>query len=105
MSLDQIVFDSSQIGEFNVTIGNNFNFGSPLPGNATKQLRTIIDVPESGVQYDLKFDITAPKILKTGIGGFFTFGSARTAQWSMPSGRTTGTLTRNGAVISVDSDK
>ena len=31
MSLDQIVFDSSQIGEFNVTIGNNFNFGSPLP--------------------------------------------------------------------------
>ncbi|PVH77925.1 hypothetical protein DL98DRAFT_656476 [Cadophora sp. DSE1049] len=105
MSLDPNLFESSQNGEFNITIGDNFNFGSTLPGNATQQLRTMLNVPESGVQYDLTFDITAPKILNTGIGGFFAFGSARTAQWSMPSGRTTGSLTRNGTVIYVDSDK
>ncbi|KAH6698514.1 hypothetical protein BKA61DRAFT_583340 [Leptodontidium sp. MPI-SDFR-AT-0119] len=85
---------SSQNGEFNFTVGNNFNFGSTLSGTATKQLRTMLDVLDSGVQFDFTFDITAPKILNTGIGGYFTFGSTKTAQWPMPSGRTTGTLTR-----------
>ena len=87
-----------------LTYLQSHHHSATLPGKATKQLRTMMDVPESGVQYDLTFDINAPKILNTG-AAFLTFGSARTAQWSMPSGRTTGTLTCNATVVLVDSNK
>lgn len=97
---DSTVLDNSQGGEFNVSIGGTFFFGSTAPGNATKQLRAATTT--EAVQFDLVFDLSAPILWNMGIGGLFQFGSAQTGEWSMPAGRTTGTVVRNGTAIPVN---
>ncbi|PYH89172.1 hypothetical protein BO71DRAFT_113714 [Aspergillus ellipticus CBS 707.79] len=103
LSTAPTLYSNSHNGAFNVSIDNSFYFGATLPGNATKQLRTSSAV--QGVQYDLTFDLSTPVLLNTGLGGYFEFGSYQTVEWSMPAGRTTGTLVRNGTTVTIDSDE
>lgn len=102
-SNDASIFANSYDGALNVSIGDSFYFGSPLPGNATKQLRTISTVQDC--QYDITFALSAPLLLNTGIGGYYGFGAAQTVEWSMPAGRTTGTLVRNGSTVTIEPDE
>ncbi|KAJ5614505.1 hypothetical protein N7528_008159 [Penicillium herquei] len=96
------LYDYSRDGEFNVST-SDFYFGSTVAGNATKQLRTAST--NSAVQYDIKFDLAAPIILNTGNGGYFQLGDYQTAEWSMPAGRTYGTLVKSGVEITIDPTK
>ncbi|GES58101.1 hydroxyneurosporene synthase [Aspergillus terreus] len=98
-STDPTLLDNSQNGEFNVTT-SDFFFGSILPGNATKRLRTAST--RSDVKYDVTFDLSAPILFNTGIGGLFQFGDDHTGEWAMPAGITTGSLVHNGQDVTFD---
>lgn len=101
-SVNTSLLDNNQGGAFNVSTADYY-FGSTCPGNATKQLRTAST--RSDVQYDITFDLSAPVIFNLGIGGYFQFGQDQTAEWSMPAGRTSGTLVRNGTTITIDPEQ
>ncbi|KAJ5711771.1 hypothetical protein N7488_005927 [Penicillium malachiteum] len=83
------LYDYSQDGEFNVSI-SDFYFCSTNAENATKQPRAASANPD--VQYNITFDFSASIIFNTGNGGYFQLGDYQTAEWSMPAGRTHGTL-------------
>ncbi len=101
-STDSTLLDNSQNGALNVTIGDYF-FGSTLSGNATKQLRT--SVTRSDIQFDVTFNLSAPILFNTGIGGLFQFGPDQTGEWAMPAGITTGSLIRDNKTITFDTDR
>lgn len=101
-STDPNLLNNSQNGGLNVTTSDYF-FGSTLPGNATKQLRTA--VTRSDVQFDVTFNLSAPILFNTGIGGLFQFGIDQTGEWAMPAGITMGSLVRDNKTITFDTDR
>lgn len=101
-STDTTLLDNSQNGEFNVDTGDFF-FGSTLPGNAVKQVRTAATRPD--IEYNVTFDFSAPVIFNAGLGGLFQFGIDQTGEWSMPAGTTQGHLVRDNKTITFDTDR
>lgn len=74
-----------------------------LSADSTSTMRTWASFPTFG------FNITwasSSKVLLNGGSGMFAYGTGNTHEWSMPAGRTTGTLTLDGKdELAIDTEK
>ncbi|RSL37925.1 hypothetical protein CEP53_015356 [Fusarium sp. AF-6] len=81
-------------GDFNATF-SDYGFISAGPG----ALRTWSNI--SGAEFDLNIELSSPIILNGGIGVFQV--SSTLHQWSLPAGKTTGSLSIDGSKVSINS--
>ncbi|KAE8130891.1 hypothetical protein BDV38DRAFT_265938 [Aspergillus pseudotamarii] len=90
---------NSQDGKFDIRTGDFF-FGSALANSTITKLRTVSN--RTDLHFDLTFELTAPILFNTGLGGLFQFGPDQTGEWSMPAGKTSGWLVFNGKKVAVN---
>ncbi|KAB8212025.1 hypothetical protein BDV34DRAFT_219238 [Aspergillus parasiticus] len=90
---------NSQDGKFNIRT-DDFFFCSALANSSITKLRTVSN--RTDLQFDLTYELTAPVLFNAGLGGLFQFGPDQTGEWSMPAGKTSGSLVFNGKKVTVD---
>ncbi|KAL2846382.1 hypothetical protein BJY01DRAFT_263342 [Aspergillus pseudoustus] len=80
-------------------ITSNFTFGATNHADGLSKMRTWSNY--NSVQFDLTFETSSPVLLNGGTGSFEVTGGVG-YEWSMPAGKTTGSLTIDGTTITVD---
>jgi hypothetical protein len=88
----------SDTGIFNFTT-SNFTFGATSETDGLSKMRTWSNY--NGVQFDLTFETSSPVLLNAGTGSFEVTGGLG-YEWSMPAGKTTGSLTLQGSTVTID---
>lgn len=89
---------SADTGVFNFTT-SVFSFGATSDTDGLSKMRTWSNY--NGVQFDLTFETSSPVLLNGGTGSFEATGGTG-YEWSMPAGKTTGSLTLNGTTVTID---
>lgn len=89
----------SDSGIFNFTL-SHYSFGATSETDGLSQMRAWTNY--NGVQFDLTFETSSPVLLNGGTGGFECLNGTGW-EWSMPAGKTTGSLTLDGTTVTVDS--
>ncbi|KAF4336788.1 hydroxyneurosporene synthase [Fusarium beomiforme] len=89
-------------GIFNASFPN-FGFGVTSETDPLAPMRFWSAVP--GATFDITFELSAPVLLNGGLGDFTADNSDLVREWSMPAGKTTGSLSIGGKKVSIDSDK
>lgn len=93
------VYSATEV--FNASFGD-WGMGSTSSKDPISRMRTFSTV--ENVQFDITFETSSPVLLNGGLG-VFQCGSGLGHEWSMPAGKTTGSLTIGGKKLSIVSDK
>lgn len=88
----------SDTGVFNFTT-SNFGFGATSENDGLSEIRAWSNY--NGVQFDFVFETSSPVLLDGGTGSFEVSGGTG-YEWSMPAGKTTGSLTLEGTTVTID---
>ncbi|KAL1883345.1 hypothetical protein Daus18300_000403 [Diaporthe australafricana] len=86
----------------NFALGDEFYFG--LASDDKLGPITTWNEAES-FSYNLTYDLSSPLMLNGGSGSFLWTTPTLVNEWSMPAGKTTGTITKKGTEITVDTEK
>jgi hypothetical protein len=88
----------SDTGFFNFTT-SNFTFGAASATDGLSKMRAWSNY--NGVQFDLTFETSSPVLLNGGTGSFEVTGGVG-YEWSMPAGKTAGSLALEGTTVTID---